>query len=83
MSCDGDMKAVLRARMLDELSRIDAADVARQSAHVVARVLENEWYIRADRVSVYVSMANEIDTEPIIRHALASGACEWACQRVH
>ncbi len=78
MSCDGDMKAVLRARMLDVVNDVDAADVARQSAHVVARVLEHEWYVGADRVAVYVSMANEIDTKPIIRHALESGACKCA-----
>ncbi len=78
MSNDGDMKAALRTRMLDVLSRVDATDVARQSALVVARVLEHEWYIGAGSVAVYVSMANEIDTEPIIRHALASGVCECA-----
>ncbi|KAF7535550.1 hypothetical protein G7054_g5294 [Neopestalotiopsis clavispora] len=67
-------KSQLRALMKQRLANISSDSVTSQSSHVFNSLSRSEPYINAKRVAVYLSMPHgEIQTDPIVRHALSSG----------
>ncbi|EDW09443.1 5-formyltetrahydrofolate cyclo-ligase [Drosophila mojavensis] len=61
------LKVALRKRMKEVLSCLTPEIIARQSEAVTERVLRNEAFRQAQRVSIYLSTSNELDTTAIIR----------------
>lgn len=49
------------------------AEKLEQSRLILAKLLEHPKYQAANRLSVYLSTENEVDTKPILRHALEEG----------
>ncbi|KAI1877245.1 uncharacterized protein JN550_001317 [Neoarthrinium moseri] len=64
----------LRAVIKQRLTSIPHDSVTSQSAQVFRSLSRFEPYVNAKRIAVYLSMPNgEIQTDPIVRHALSSG----------
>lgn len=63
-------KAALRKEMRSRLAAISPADKVRQSKKVAEQVLADPVYRRARSISIFLSMADEIETEPILQDAL-------------
>ncbi|EDW92311.1 5-formyltetrahydrofolate cyclo-ligase [Drosophila yakuba] len=60
------LKVALRKRIKDALKGIDAEAIARQSQAVTSKVLQSEVFRQAQRVSIYLSTASELDTTALI-----------------
>ncbi|KAI0012952.1 5-formyltetrahydrofolate cyclo-ligase [Xylariaceae sp. FL0662B] len=70
----GTAKSQLRSLMKQRLANIAQESIAAQSAAVFDSLSRFRPYIDAKRVAVYLSMpGGEIQTDPIVRHALSSG----------
>ena len=63
----------LRAALLAERARLDAADVARASAAVARRVADLPELAHAVRIAAYRAVRGEIDCDPIVQWAWQSG----------
>ncbi|EDW61998.1 5-formyltetrahydrofolate cyclo-ligase [Drosophila virilis] len=61
------MKVALRKHMKEILSCLTPEVIAKQSQAVTSRVLQNEAFRQAQRVSIYLSTSDELDTTAIIR----------------
>ncbi|KAG7173031.1 5-formyltetrahydrofolate cyclo-ligase-like [Homarus americanus] len=66
-------KAALRKELKAKLNSLSSEEKARQSVIVQQKTLQHELYKRSQRVSIFLSMNDEIQTEPILRHALETG----------
>ena len=66
-------KKILRKQILEQRGQIPA-EIARAASDAIAKTLFSApFYHSAESVFTYVSLANEPDTAPIIRRALADG----------
>jgi 5-formyltetrahydrofolate cyclo-ligase len=63
-------KRVLRKDLLSKLSRLTDAERQRQSSVVTRLLLDREEYKNSKRVSVFLSMPDEIITLPIVKDIL-------------
>lgn len=69
-------KKVLRKRMKSLLLSLAGDEKRRQSEIVVGKLLQLPAYNSAKRISLYLNMPDEVETLPLLRHALDSGkAC--------
>ncbi|KAL7628106.1 hypothetical protein AAE478_002303 [Parahypoxylon ruwenzoriense] len=67
-------KSQLRSLMKQRLANISQESIVSQSARVFDSLSNFKPYVEAKRVAVYLSMpSGEIQTDPIVRHALSSG----------
>ncbi|VDN30924.1 unnamed protein product [Gongylonema pulchrum] len=48
-------------------------ELAAQSREIAKKITESEWYRNAKRVSIYLSMPGEMDTNAIVEKCLAEG----------
>lgn len=67
------IKRGLRREMRTRRDALSPEQIARGSAEVFAQVLALPEYQAAQVVHTYLTFGNELDVQPIIRHALASG----------
>ncbi|KAA0203798.1 hypothetical protein HAZT_HAZT000561 [Hyalella azteca] len=66
-------KAALRLRMKDILKSLESSEKIRQSSEVTQKVLRSDDYQRAERLALFLSMDDEIDTREILYNALETG----------
>ncbi|KAI1373668.1 5-formyltetrahydrofolate cyclo-ligase [Hypoxylon crocopeplum] len=67
-------KSQLRSLMKQRLAGLSQESITSQSARVFDSLSQFNPYVNAKRVAVYLSMPRgEIQTDPIVRHALSSG----------
>ena len=66
-------KKVLRKRMKSLLLSLAGDEKRRQSEIVVGKLLQLPAYNSAKRISLYLNMPDEVETLPLLRHALDSG----------
>ncbi|KAI1137000.1 5-formyltetrahydrofolate cyclo-ligase [Hypoxylon sp. FL0543] len=67
-------KSQLRSLMKQRLANISQESITSQSARVFDSISKFKPYVDAKRVAVYLAMpGGEIQTDPIVRHALSSG----------
>ncbi|KAI1657527.1 5-formyltetrahydrofolate cyclo-ligase [Daldinia decipiens] len=67
-------KLQLRSSMKQRLANLSQESILSQSARVFDSLCKFKPYVGAKRVAVYLSMhGGEIQTDPIVRHALSSG----------
>ncbi|ESO86833.1 hypothetical protein LOTGIDRAFT_194714 [Lottia gigantea] len=63
-------KKLLRKEMKAKLSEMTEAAKVTESGHVVADALSHEFYVQSQRVSIFLSMADEIHTGAIVKDLL-------------
>lgn len=63
-------KAVMRELMNEKLKRLSKDEIQRQSEALFTKIIELPQYKRAHRISLYLSIDAEINTIPLLRHAL-------------
>ncbi|VDM56042.1 unnamed protein product [Angiostrongylus costaricensis] len=63
-------KNELRQEIGARLAKIPPEEVKRQSDIVVEKVLSSEWFNNAKRISVYLHIAGEIETDRIVEKSL-------------
>ncbi|XP_045125327.1 5-formyltetrahydrofolate cyclo-ligase-like [Portunus trituberculatus] len=73
MSAIRSAKAALRKEIQAKLKALSSEEQARQSMEVQNKVMSHAVYRDSQRVALYLSMANEVATESILRHALEQG----------
>ncbi|XP_071525445.1 5-formyltetrahydrofolate cyclo-ligase [Panulirus ornatus] len=66
-------KAALRKEVKAKLNSLSAEEKARQSKAVQEKVVQHEGYKKSQRLSIFLSMNDEIQTEFILQHALDTG----------
>ncbi|EDW01048.1 5-formyltetrahydrofolate cyclo-ligase [Drosophila grimshawi] len=64
------LKVALRKRMTEILSSLTPDSIARQSQAVTSKVVLSEAFRQAQRVSIYLSTKDELDTTELIREML-------------
>jgi len=62
-----EAKRQLRSHIAQVLSNLSAKEKKRQSDIVVEKVLKHPVFLKSQRISIYLSTADEVDTEPIIK----------------
>ncbi|XP_050406372.1 5-formyltetrahydrofolate cyclo-ligase [Patella vulgata] len=65
-------KDLLRREMKSRLTKLLDDQKAHQSLEVTQKVLANESYMKSKRVSIFLSMIDEINTQSIVRDILKS-----------
>lgn len=69
-------KSALRKQMKETLNSLSVEEKKRQSAAVTQKLLDSAAYQSANRLSIFLSMDDEINTGDILQHSLGSGkAC--------
>lgn len=66
-------KAELRKAMRGVLNAITKEERTRQSSAIFNKVIKHPKYISSNLISIFLGKNNEIDTSPILRHALEVG----------
>nr|CAB3264053.1 5-formyltetrahydrofolate cyclo-ligase-like [Phallusia mammillata] len=66
-------KQTLRKQIKLKLKNMTDAERTSQTSSVVQKLLRHKKYKESSRISVYLSMANEIQTSEILAHALGAG----------
>ncbi|KAK7499722.1 hypothetical protein BaRGS_00009063 [Batillaria attramentaria] len=66
-------KATLRKEVKKRLAALTTEDKQQQSQIVLNKVLASGWFKDSHRVSLFLSMPDEIDTLPLLRAALNAG----------
>ena len=69
-------KAALRKEIKRVLGSLSLEEKKLQSKTVQSKLFQHEIYQRSKRLSIFLSMNDEIQTEPILKNALEAGkAC--------
>ncbi|KAK3848829.1 hypothetical protein Pcinc_044397, partial [Petrolisthes cinctipes] len=66
-------KSALRKEVKALVSTLTTEEKARQSGLVMGRLLTNAEYLKSRRISLYLSMPDEVNTMDVLKHALGSG----------
>lgn len=61
-------KAALREEISEKLKTLTSEEKTRQSSIVHSKLYNHDAYLKSKRVSIYLSMDNEIDTLDILKH---------------
>lgn len=76
MSAIRTAKTLIRKELKAKLSAIASEEKARQSSEVTSLLLAHPSYLSCTRLSIYLSLPDEVCTLGILRQALAQGkAC--------
>ncbi|XP_050293751.1 5-formyltetrahydrofolate cyclo-ligase-like [Anthonomus grandis grandis] len=68
-----EAKKAIRALIPDKIAQLSCEEKARQSKIVFNKLINLPVFNTSKRISVYLSTADEIDTEPIVRTIFAQG----------
>jgi len=66
-------KTSLRKHMKSVLNGISDADKSSQSKTVTAKLLNSDVFKNSSRISVFLSMHDEINTDAIVEHCVTNG----------
>ncbi len=66
-------KHLLRQDVLRQRDVLTAREVAEASAAIARRFVKTPFYLQASSILIYYPKGKEVNTEPIIQHALRSG----------
>jgi len=66
-------KAQLRQRLRARLQRVSPDEAAAAGRAIARHLAEAVWWIRAERVGIFVSLPDEIDTTPVMELAVRAG----------
>lgn len=66
-------KSALRKEIKNVLKSLSLEEKRHQSSIVQRKLFEHELYQRSRRISIFLSMDDEIQTEPILKNALEAG----------
>ncbi|CAH0695702.1 unnamed protein product [Spodoptera exigua] len=67
-------KALLRTEIAARIAALSTEEKNRQSKIVYDKIINHPWYKSANRISLYMSTDQEINTAPIISHIKQRGA---------
>lgn len=67
------MKKVLRKEILDARKSMDPLDVSSKSDSIMASLLETDFYRGSSVIMAYIDFRNEVQTERLIKKAVADG----------
>ncbi|CAB3229075.1 unnamed protein product [Arctia plantaginis] len=73
-------KAALRTEIAARIAALTTEEKKRQSEIVYEKVINHPWYKSANRISLYMSTDQEINTAPIISHIKARGGSAFVPQ---
>ncbi|KAJ8717078.1 hypothetical protein PYW08_005477 [Mythimna loreyi] len=73
-------KALLRTEIAARIAALTTEEKKRQSEIVYNKVINHPWYKSANRIALYMSTDQEINTAPIISHIQARGASAFVPQ---
>ncbi len=68
-----NQKKILRLELKKRLAALTPKSRKARSLKIFRKVLKNPFYKKAGSILVYVSFGNEVETGPLIRHALKDG----------
>ena len=63
-------KTALRKEMKELILKLTDEEKCRQSISVTKQLLQDDWYINAKSISIYLHMEDEIKTQDILEDAL-------------
>eukprot|EP00088_Acartia_fossae_P008174 TRINITY_DN13883_c0_g1_i1.p1 TRINITY_DN13883_c0_g1~~TRINITY_DN13883_c0_g1_i1.p1 ORF type:complete len:198 (-),score=30.26 TRINITY_DN13883_c0_g1_i1:139-732(-) len=63
-------KAAIRKEMKTILKSLSEDEIKRQSESVTQKLLRLPEYIKAKRISIFLSMRDEVDTQQLLQHSL-------------
>ena len=66
-------KATLRKELKKSLNSLNIEEKSRQSEIVTNKLIKHPIYQKSQRLSIFLSMHDEIQTNDILKHALNSG----------
>ncbi|KAL4121509.1 hypothetical protein QTP88_014007 [Uroleucon formosanum] len=66
-------KTNLRKNLKNKLSQMTATEIAEQSKIITNKILSHPVYSRSNRVSIYLSMDSEVQTNSIVENIFHSG----------
>ncbi|XP_030031181.2 5-formyltetrahydrofolate cyclo-ligase [Manduca sexta] len=73
-------KALLRTEIASRIAALSSEEKQRQSKIVYEKLINHPWYKSANRISLYMSTDQEINTAPIIKHIQDRGAAAFVPQ---
>ncbi|RZC42185.1 5-FTHF cyc-lig domain containing protein [Asbolus verrucosus] len=73
MAAIASAKAAIRTEIAEKLQLLTSEEKQRQSKEVLQKLLNLTSFQNSKRVSTYLSLSNEIDTEPIVRKIIEDG----------
>jgi 5-formyltetrahydrofolate cyclo-ligase len=73
MATQASAKAAIRKQVAEKLTTVSQEEKLRQSREVLKKLLSLPSFQSSKRVSTYLSIDNEIDTEPIVRKIFECG----------
>ncbi|XP_045777757.1 5-formyltetrahydrofolate cyclo-ligase isoform X2 [Maniola jurtina] len=73
-------KQALREKVATRIAQLSADEKKRQSDIVYRKVINHPFYKSAQRIAIFMSTDEEIDTKPIIAHIKAKGAAAFVPQ---
>ncbi|PYJ87573.1 MAG: hypothetical protein DME22_01100, partial [Verrucomicrobia bacterium] len=68
-----EQKAALRRRVRNELKRFSPSDRLAASTQACSRLQQEQIWREAQIVLLYAPLSDELEVEPLLRHALAAG----------
>ncbi|KAJ0174284.1 hypothetical protein K1T71_010430 [Dendrolimus kikuchii] len=73
-------KVFLRSEIASRIAALTTEEKKRQSQIVYDKIINNPWYKSSNRIALYMSTDQEIDTMPLINHIKARGAAAFVPQ---
>nr|XP_034835368.1 5-formyltetrahydrofolate cyclo-ligase isoform X2 [Maniola hyperantus] len=73
-------KQALREKVATKIAQLSADEKKRQSEIVYEKVINHPFYKSAQRIAIFMSTDEEIDTKPMIVHIKAKGAAAFVPQ---
>jgi 5-formyltetrahydrofolate cyclo-ligase len=67
------IKTTVRRQLKKQITAMTDEKRQQESLEVIRKLLNHEWYEQSQKVSVYLSMENEVDTTPLVKDILESG----------
>ncbi|CAK1550706.1 unnamed protein product [Leptosia nina] len=73
-------KVELRKKIADEIAKMSPEEKKRQSDIVFKKIINHPFYKSANRITIFMSTDDEVNTAPIISHIKARGASAFVPQ---
>ncbi|XP_022186373.2 5-formyltetrahydrofolate cyclo-ligase [Nilaparvata lugens] len=71
--CIKSLKSKVREEVKKQVASLSASDIEKQSNSIIDKLLNLQKYKESNRVSVYLSMKDEVQTDKIVEDILSSG----------
>ncbi len=70
-----EKKKVIRTQILNQRALLDSGEVSARSNAIFMRFIETDIYKNSEVIMCYVDYKNEVETRPLIEHALVEHKC--------